>query len=55
MKSGHIAMIFIVLLKSVPVCFAIYFAGQLALVGLRGWGWFLFIALCLGVSSIKLD
>ena len=52
--SEHTAMFLIASVRSVATCLAVAGAVWLAYHEKKGWGWMIFLALCLGSFSVKL-
>jgi len=42
-----------IVLRTVAICFAIFAAAYLAFYEKDGWGWMIFLAICIGSTSYK--
>lgn len=46
-------MAFAIFMRTIATCTAILMAGYLAYHGKEGWGWMIFLAICIGSYSYK--
>ena len=42
-----------IFMQTIATCMAIFVAGYLAFYGKDGWGWMIFLAICIGSTSFK--